>query len=329
MISPHRLEDSPIPRSSAAGAALSRPRGRFEYQRKAAIMTNKPKHLTEEEKTVQEAAFEAFDVTPYVDRLAEISPSEITENEAGGVVVDMAKAWMEAPCPHSEVFYFEFKNLLNLILRLLKALEKRITTPDPIEGRRFTDPSPNGWENPRIYLASMCSVMMGFCWAWLASYRPVYGESAHLSPQEREGFLTIARAPEEEKQKNQRMAELEERCPYDPARVDEQKFADMLILDSLESTGSADTQDDDLKQVTRGAGLLLGKTIFEAYPECGSLEEYDLVIARVCDGVRCNLMREFTDSRLMRKNRFTPMILCERLQTWAGTGIKELYERGR
>ncbi|MBO7723019.1 MAG: hypothetical protein J6S27_04460 [Thermoguttaceae bacterium] len=282
-------------------------------------MENRPEDFSEEEFAAEEAACASFDVKPYVDRLVKICSGSWEKNDIGSAAVDMVKAWMAVDCPHDENYYGQLILFARLITRLIDGLEERIGTQALIEIQSSIFPDCRISDFDRdLHMFMSC-----YCFPWLESYRPCYRESQNYSLQERERFLENLPLSDEEKQRNRHAIELEKNCPYDPARIDEQKFTDMLILDSL---GSAN---NDPEEVAREVGLLLGKTVFEAYPECRNEEEYCCVIARVCDGVRRNLMREFADSNLIRHDRFAPMDLYRELRHWTEIGVKELCDRGR
>ena len=283
-------------------------------------MTNQPKHLTEEELTAQKAACQAFDLTPYVDRLAEVLSASPSVNEIGGIAIDMAKAWMAVPCPHDERFYHEIKRITDLIVLLEIMTKERIGAEELAEIQRQVIPRHDP-DDSILPAETLCSVMCDFAWAWLPSYRPCYRESARISSPEGLSTMDAMQVPDQLRALGLRLAEIMNRCPYDPARIDGQKFADLLFFDSLRSAC------DDCKQIARCAGIQLGKAIFNAYPEGRNDEDYRFLVTCACEDVRDSFMRGFANSKLMRQGNITPMALCEMLQMWANTAVTALCIR--
>ncbi|MBQ1456571.1 MAG: hypothetical protein IIZ25_12075 [Thermoguttaceae bacterium] len=284
-------------------------------------MENPPKQLTDEELTAQKAACGAFDLTPYVDRLAEVLSGSWSVNEIGGIAIDMAKAWMAVPCAHDEVFFSEIQRITELIIRLAAQLEEKIGTDKLTEIQRRIDPRYNSAEKLYRDFPPLRSMMCDFAWAWLPSYRRCYRETVHINSPALADLLDIMSVPEETKKMELRLMEVGNNCPYDPSRIDEQKFADLLFLDSLASNS------DKPIDVARCAGIQLGKAVFDAYAGRNE-EEYRYLVVCAGEGVRDRMMREFADSKLMRQGKITPMVLCEQLQRWAATAVVTLCRRG-
>ncbi|MBR2586405.1 MAG: hypothetical protein IKE64_13345, partial [Thermoguttaceae bacterium] len=152
-------------------------------------MENSPKQLTDEELTAQKAACGAFDLTPYVDRLAEVLSGSWSVNEIGGIAIDMAKAWMAVPCAHDEVFFSEIQRITELIIRLATQLEEKIRTDKLTKIQRRIDPRYNSAEKLYRDFPPLRSMMCDFAWAWLPSYRPCYRETALLQALETDDGL--------------------------------------------------------------------------------------------------------------------------------------------
>ena len=281
-------------------------------------MKTNPKDLTEEELSARRAALEAFDLEPFLDRLTEVLSADWNDNDIGGIAVDLVKAWMAVPCPHHENFYSENICLLGLAERLNEKIQKRVGIDRWTEVQLAIDEKYDPDDDCYQVMPPLLAVLSDFSWAYLPSYHPCYRDTARTSPRSREEFLDFTQASDEERARQRHRIELEKNCPYDPARVDEQKFADLLFLESLSSTCN------DARNIARLPGLNLGRVIFDAYPECASDEEYGCVLIRVRDGVRNCMMREFADSKLRRMDRVSPMDLCAELCVWADTELSVL-----
>lgn len=281
-------------------------------------MKTNPKQLTEEELFARKAAREAFDLKPYLDRLVKVLSADWDDNDLGGIAVDIAKAWMAADCPHDENFHREIKCLLDLIRRLTEKLRQQIGADRWTEAQLAIDEEYDPADEYYREMPPLYSIMSEFCWAYLVSYRPCYRDTVGISAPEREILLDYLSISDTQRARELHRIALEKNCPYDPARVDEQKFADLLFLESL---GRAC---DDAREIARSVGLQLGREVFEAYPECATAEEYRYVTSHVCDGVRDYMMREFADSKLKRMDRVTPMDLRGELRFWADTEISIL-----
>lgn len=308
------------------------------------------KRLTAEERLDQAAAWDAFDVYPYLNPMARIISNSSGDNEVGGVAIDLARAWMAVPCPHSSNYHFEIRYINSLLLRLTQELESWGLSYVPGKYRRFRNGDLYklfGFDTPslveRVYrlirgsdqedpLAPLFSknytpsrqytLMRTYAEAWLPSYRVCYRRSSPIPPAERLRRLESSSRSEEEKQRERRAIELEMNCPYDPARVDERKVADLLLdfyLDHPHPT-----------EPVPGVHLSdwLGQVIFDAYPECGSPEEYKCVAKCTCNGVLIHLMEKFPNSRRMRTMNMSPMELSELPNYWFARSIDDLCQPG-
>ena len=284
-------------------------------------MENEPKQLTEEELLARHEAWEEFYLEPYLERLRKVVLSPWKENDLGGIAVDIAEAWMATNCPHDDDFQREIKYILALILRLTRMLKKEVGYGKWCQIHLAIDKKYYPDDGVTCVLSPLIGIMLDFCWAWLVSYRPCYRDPGRPTVSQREKRLESVPVSEEVKKRERRRIEMEKNCPYDPARVSEQKFADLIFLESLGS------ELDDPKEIVRPVGVRLGQKIFDAYPECGSVEEYCCVIVRVCEGIRNILMRAFADSKLMRIDKNTPMDLCGELQLRTLVEIISLSDR--
>ncbi|MBQ6619018.1 MAG: hypothetical protein IJH68_02580 [Thermoguttaceae bacterium] len=287
-------------------------------------MKDKPKkQLTAEEYSAQMAAESAFDLKPYLDRLAGVLSASWENNDIGGIAVDLTEAWMATPCPHGEDYFDEFCRVIGLIHRLTDELEKTIGTQKLIEIERRIDESyrfnPDNKDKNDSPLRSM---MVDFADGWLLSYSPCYPDSKNVLLLE--FWEGLPRGGEYE-----RWLKLWKNSPYDPSRIDEKEIAELLILDSTANILFSDPEDSarvDSEDIARRAGVRLGRAVFEAYPECRGKDEYHVVVSCICDGVRNILMGDFGDSKLTRLSRFTPRDLYEDLRWYAEIEIQSLRE---
>ncbi|MBO7678142.1 MAG: hypothetical protein J6S75_00590 [Thermoguttaceae bacterium] len=321
-------------------------------------MKNKPKQqLTEEERLDQAEAWDAFDVKPYLNPMARIISNSPCDNEVGGVAVDLARAWMAVPCPHSADYHYEIRYINSLLLRLTQELESWGLSYDPKRNSPAKRPASEydfirqhsifPWRRlifergiselrslfPEDPLAPLFSknyfpsrqfvLMRKYAEAWLPSYRACYRKSSPIPPAERLRRLECSSLSEEEKERKRREIELEKNCPYDPARIDERKLTDLLLDFYLDFPNS--------KEPVPGIPFAdwLGQVIFDAYPECGSPEEYMCVARCIYNGMLIHLMKKFPDSRRMRTMRMSPMELSELPDYRVSRTIDELCRVGR
>lgn len=279
------------------------------------------KRLTPEETDAQNKALADFDCTPYAMRMVKVLSSSWKENDIGGIAVDLAKAWMALDCPHDEDFHQEIQAITVLETNLLKCVEKMIGTIAYEKIQKDIDPSFDADDEFYQAMPPLYSILSDYTWMWLPSYSECYANTYSMSLSDRESVLDMFPIPEKAKQRERHRIALERNCPYDSSRLDEQRYADTLLMDSLMS------ENDDHKEIMRDTGLRLGRDVYNAYPECKDDEEYRYVASRVCDGIRNKVFKAFSDSPLMRMDRISPLVLMTDLQLWANTEIIVLCEQ--
>ena len=224
--------------------------------------------LSKEEKEIQYAAEKNFDINPYIRRLLFCFQEGVRKNQIGGIAVDLAREWMSMDVPHEDDWAVEVQSIEYILNRVVEKIERILAKPEFLRVNLLINPDWN-YENPNTdnplstdAEAPLITIMSEYAWMWLPCYMVENGLQKPTDVVDQQKMIDFVaeimrnQGDSEEAIEAMRMKQKRENdTAYNPARINEQRYVDLLYSTFLESNGAG------INQIIEEVGAELGKVI--------------------------------------------------------------------